>query len=224
MTFTKSPFGPIAKVTPTDVQQPNTPSQRAANGRFSLVASHWRALTVSQRLEWSSAAVDSRREAADAKKSYRSSGYALYSSLSNLWLQAHNDQGTPPVAPPSDEWAGPALTITAAASSGSVVFHGSASTSAGTTIQFEVQRLASGSRKPSKTGYRVAGFSGLDAGDGNEASFAVRPGAYCARYAFVNAATGQRTGFVEIAVTGVALALEQGGADAKPASARKKAA
>jgi hypothetical protein len=61
------------------------------------------------------------------------------------------------------------------------------------------------------------------AGVGNTYALTVTPGVYAARYSFVNKTTGQRTAFVEIPVSGVALGLEDGGADEK-AAARKKAA
>lgn len=87
-------------------------------------------------------------------------------------------------------------------------------------VQFEIQPLKNASRKPAKGGYRVKGFAALAGTTSPPNSYqpTVPPGAYCARYAFVNKSTGQRTAFREIPVVGVALSLEQGGADEAPAA------
>ena len=228
MTFTKSPYGPIAKATPTDVQQPNSPAQRAVTNRMRLVGAFWKSLSVSQREAWGAAALLVRHVSADSKVTFRPSGYQLWSSYTNVWLQAHGDVGTPPSAPPSGEYDAPAFLLSAQCLPNAVLFVGEA-TPAGTVVQFELQPLKSASRKPAKDGYRVAGFAALESGDGNEFELVVPPGAYAARYAFVNLSDGRRTSFVEIPVAGVALSLEEGGTGTaarpqKEGSARRKAA
>ena len=202
----------IARTYVPNPNQPKNAAQRAVTGRFTQVAGFWNALSTSQKLAWATAA-----------QGRKGSGWNMYQSLSNVWLNAHNGVGTPPVNPPSGELATPGISVTASASGSVVTFHGSASTSALYTIQFELQALKNAARKPAKEAYKVAGFAGFDAGDGNEASFSVAPGAYAARYAFVEVASGRRTAFVTIPVSGLALGLEQGGAAEKPASRRKAA-
>ena len=212
MTFTRSPYGPIAKATPTDVQQPNSPAQQASTARLTLVAAHWRNLNTVQKSAWAKAAADYRRVEASSRKSYRLSGYGLYASLSSVWLNSRSNVGTPPSVPPSGEPAMPALTVVATATASVVKFHGSASCPVGFTVQFELQPLRNAARKPSKGGYRVAGFAPFQSEKANDVEFPVVPGAYAARYAFVESSTGRRSGFVSIPVSGVALALEEGGA------------
>ncbi len=223
MTFTKSPYGPIAKTTVTDAQQPNSPAQQAAKARFSLVAASWNALSDSQKSAWGTWAAGQRREDVDSKKSYRPTGFNAYSSLANLWYQANNNTGTPPVAPPAAAYAGSSVTITAVATPNQVTFTGSAALPANTVLQMELQPLKNAARKPSKNGYRVKALAALST-TGFFYTVSAAPGVYAARYAFVNKLTGQRSGFREIAVNGVALALEQGGADEKPQARAKKAA
>ena len=158
----------------------------------------------------------------------------MYSSLSNIWLQAHGDVGTPPSTPPAGEYAGSSVEIFAQASAGRVLFTGNGETPVGTLVQFELQSLKRASRKPSKNGYRVVGFGALTAEGDYEFEVPVAPGVYAARYAFVEASSGRRTGFAEIKVTGLALDVAAGGgekANPTPAppqreggSTRKKAA
>ena len=104
-----------------------------------------------------------------------------------------------------------------------VNFHGSSDTPATYTVQFELQALKRASQRPREDGYRVAGFAPFEICEGDDVTFTVKPGAYAARFAFVELSSGRRTAFTEIPVSGVALAVEQGGAAEKPA-ARKKAA
>ena len=65
MTFTKSPYGPIAKPTVTDARQPNSPAQQAAKARFGLVAASWNALSDQQKSSWGTWAAAQRRVEAD---------------------------------------------------------------------------------------------------------------------------------------------------------------
>ena len=114
------------------------------------------------------------------------------------------------------------MTIAAAATANTITFTGSGALPTGTVVQIEIQGLKRASRKPSRTGWRVKALATL-AGVGNTYALTVTPGVYAARYSYVNKLSGQRTAFVEIPVSGVALGLEDGGADERPVS-RKKAA
>ncbi len=109
------------------------------------------------------------------------SGYGYYRSLSNMWLSAHNNIGTPPSSPPSGEQFAPTISGVASASASSVNFHCSSST--------------------------PVSFAPFETSEGDDVSFTVRLGAYAARYAFVELATGRRTSFVDIPVSGA----EEGG-------------
>lgn len=222
-TFTDTPYGPVVRETVVDAQQPNSPSQQAVKNRFSLVASSWNALTDAQKIAWATWAQTQRRVEPDTKVSYRLTGYNAYSALANLWYQANNNTGTPPVAPPASAFAGSAITISAAATSNTITFTGSAVFPANVVGQFEIQQVKNTARKPSKTGWRVKAVSAFTA-TGTTLAVTVTPGVYVARYAFVNKLTGQRSGFREIAVSGVALGLEDGGADEVSRSRSKKAA
>lgn len=108
------------------------------------------------------------------------------------------------------------------ATANTVTFSGSSTLPANTVVEYGLQLLKRSSRKPAKNGYRVKALAPF-AGTGTTYAITVPPGAYAARYCFVDKATGQRTAFVEIPVSGVALSLEDGGADAAPA-AKKRAA
>lgn len=224
VTFVKTPYGPVARPTVLDPVQPNSASQQAAKNRVRRVAAFWNGLTASQRIAWNSAALLVRKVEEGSKKSYRPTGYNLYSSYANVWLQAHGDAGTPPVAPPSGSYAGSSVAITATASAGKITFSASSLPDSGTLVEIWTQPLRSASRKPAKGGYRVAAYATFATGVGGATyQLTVPAGAYAAGYSFVETATGRRTSRVEIPVTGVALALEEGGAEAAPAS-RKKAA
>ena len=111
VTFTDSPFGPIAKPTVTDAQQPDSPAQMAARGRMRRVGAFWNALTNAQQQGFVVAAKAAREASEDGRKGYALSGYAYYSRLSNVWLNAQGDTGTPPVAPPTTPYGGETITI-----------------------------------------------------------------------------------------------------------------
>ena len=203
--------------------QPDTQARRKITGRFSRVTAFWHALTDAQQDAFDRYSIGEKRVDPQTKRTVRPSGWNIYSSYSNVWLQAHKDVGTPPSLPPVGEFKGSMVVIEAVASEGKITFQGSGSTEPGVLVQFDIQFLKRASRKPAKGGYKVADFATLEAGDGNEFSLFVAPGVYAARYAFVEASSGRRTAFTSIRVNGVVLAVEAGGEAAKP-SARKKAA
>ena len=225
MTFTKSPYGPIARPTVTDAQQPNSPAQQAAKARLTLVAGFWRALGTAEKLAWSEAAASDRRVATDSKKSYRPTGYGLYSSLANVWLNArHNGSGTPPATPPSGELAAPALSVSAEASAGSVTFYGSADTPAGLHGAVRAPGPGGGGAQAREGRVPRGGLRALHERRGRGVRGAGR-GRTRRGTPRSSSRPGRRTSFAEIPVTGVALALEIGGAAEKaPASAKRKAA
>ena len=88
-------------------------------------------------------------------------------------------------------------------------------------VELWLQPLKRASRKPSQGGYRLVEFASFKTVP--TVGVSVAPGAYAGGYRFVNKATGERTGFVAIEVSGVALALQDGGAAEKPATRRKAA-
>ncbi len=82
------------------------------------------------------------------------------------------------------------------------MFVGSGPTGKDTVVEVWLQPLRNASRKPSKNGYRVKGYAVLEEGEANEYLAPTGPRFYAARYCFVDKATGQRTAFREIPVTG----------------------
>ena len=145
--------------------QPDNAARRAVTGRFKRVAAFWNALTDAQQDAFDVYSIGQKRVDPQTKRTVRPSGWNIFSSYSNVWLQAHGDVGTPPSLPPTGVFNGSAVEIRAVASGNQVTFTGTKSTEPGVLVQFELQPLKRASRKPSKEGYNVAGFSALVLGD-----------------------------------------------------------
>ena len=149
------------------------------------------------------------------KVPYTPNAFEAYKHLTQVWYGAHGGVGTPPVAPPTASYVPPSITLEAQASAGTVEFLGTGITGVDTVVEFSLQPLRNANRKPSTDGYRIVGYSGLTAEDDYAYSVSVAPGIYAARARFINLLTGERTAPVYFAVSGVALDLQDGGAESE---------
>ena len=221
--YSETKYGQIAGKAAT-LNDPKTPKQTAARQTLGRSSAFYGALDLDAKNEWRDYAKTLRFTDKKSGVKYVPDAIAAYNSLTDRWLAAHNNVGTPPVSPPSASYVPPSLSMTAQASGGAVIFVGSASTPPGTIVEFWLQKLPNATRKPSAGGYRVVGYSTLEQGDGNEFEVAVKPGPYAGAYRFVQLSTGLATPLVTIPVGGVALRVERGGSEAKPKAAARKAA
>ncbi|RYG26440.1 hypothetical protein EON82_03335 [bacterium] len=112
----------------------------------------------------------------------------------------------------------------AATTAGKVTFTASAANSTNVTTELLLQPLKNANRKPSSRGYRIKAYNSFAAGTLTK-DVTVPPGYYAAAYRFVSKTTGQSTPLVYLAVSGLALGLEDGGTEeAEKPSVRRKAA
>ena len=224
LNFAATEYGTVMRSEPVRKPRNPTPGQLAQENRVRLVSRGWGTLSAASVAEFRAWA-GGQTHVDKAGRPFTPNGYQAYSALALGWYAANGENaGAPPTSPPAGDFVAPTASIDASATSGLVSFAIDADPAPGVLIAFRLQRLRNANRLPAKGGYRLAGYTSL-ANGGITASFAVDPGAYAAEYRFVDKATGQRTALVAIKVSGVALALETGGADVAPAPAsRKKAA
>ncbi|HRK22590.1 MAG TPA: hypothetical protein PLX06_12310, partial [Fimbriimonadaceae bacterium] len=145
-------------------------------------------------------------------------GIAAFIELTVKFLQ-NNPAGTIPLVPPTSEFIGDSITVSASAGTGMVTFTATAPNAAGIMTELLLQPLANAHREPSKNGYRSKQFFNFSAGVLTR-NVTVPAGFYAAGYRFVKASTGQATPLVALPVQTVALSLAKGGA---PAAAKPKA-
>ena len=224
LNFASTEYGSVLRTTPERRPRTYSPAELAQQDRIRRTGRGWSSLTPAQTAAWSKYSAGTTHFDRSGNP-FTPNGYQSYSALSAVWYAANGTANAAPANPPATAWIPPSLTLEASASGSFVNFHGSDSTPAGTVVEFWLQPLKHANRKPSASGYRVAGYAPFELSEGNDVTFPVGHGVFCAGYRFMEKATGRRSAFVPIAVSGVALALEVGGADeaAKPA-ARKKAA
>lgn len=157
---------------------------------------------------------------------YSLSGIAAFAELGTKYLQL-NPNGTLPSTPPTSEFTGDTITVSAAAGTGAIVFTGSAQNGSGITTEVLIQKLASANRKPSPDAYVHADFKAFTTLS-LSVSVPVTAGYYSVAYRFVKASTGQATPLVVLPKVTVALSLA--GTDdapvesAAPTPVRKKKA
>lgn len=152
---------------------------------------------------------------------YSLTGIAAFSELGTKFLQV-TPAGTLPSAPPTTEFTGDVITVSAAAGTGNIVFTGSAANAVGVTTELLIQPLANATRRPQPDAYVSAGFK-VYVGGSLTQNVPVTAGTYSVAYRFVKTTTGQATELVVLPKVTVALSLESSGSDDVPV-AKKKAA
>ena len=192
---------------------PQSPKQTANRINFSRSSKGYSALSPSNLALWKAYAAGQTFVGKKSKTPYTPNAFEAYKHLTQVWLGAHGGTGTPPVAPPTTAYAPPAILLTATAATSAVTIHATASSPAGSVLEIRLQKLSNANRKPSSSGYRIAGYATFETGDGNEFEFVVTPGVYSAQVAWVNLLTGERSPTQTLAVSGVALGVEEGGAE-----------
>ena len=192
---------------------PQSVRQSANRSSFSLSSKGYGLLSPSNLALWKRYSAEQTYIGKKGKVPYTPNAFEAYKKLTQVWLGAHGGAGTPPTAPPTTAYAPPAMGITAQASAGQVTIKGSAVSPANSVLEVRLQRLANANRKPSSSGYRIAGYATFTVEKTNEFSFTVTPGVYSAMVAWVNLLTGERSPYQVLSVSGVALDLQDGSAE-----------
>lgn len=191
--------------------QPKTALQLAQEGRLKRGAQGWGTLTDAQRAAWAQATVTFGLKAKGTRRQKPKllSGSQYYTSLTAKFL-ACTPGGTVPVNPPATKFTGDTVSFTLTATTGNLTVAANQANKAGVKVEILTQRLAAGYRKPAAGGYRVKGYVQFAAGS-LSVNLAVAPGAYSVAVQFVNAATGETSGYQVLGTGVVTLALEDGG-------------
>lgn len=202
--------------------QPNTPAQLARQAAFTKASQTWTTLAPAVVASWRSYSLGLRtRNPLTGRYRSRSARNVFVGRYAKL-LQISATHALPEI--PAGPFVVPDLTVTAAASTGSITFTGSGPTP--TDVRFEalVQRLPSQNAIPAPDGYRSAGIVVLDAADGNKFSVSVTAGHWAVAYNFVDDNSGLETPRVELPVLSVALSVAAGGSEAATSRTTQKRA
>lgn len=197
ITFVQTKGGTVAreKVIP---KNPKTAAQQAARQRMKSAQGAYNTLTAAQLSAWKTYAGGISRRNKRTGEMYRPNANNIFYGLAAKFLQV-TPNGTVPKTPPTTQFVGDVITVTATAGGSKVSFSGSAKNAAGVTTEVLLQSLVNGQRTPKKDGYRTKGFVAFPATP-TPFDVAVPSGWYAAAYRFVNTATGQVTDVVPIGV------------------------
>ena len=200
---------------------PKSSLQVAQRGYFSRASKGYAALSAGQLALWREWAKGQLFVGKKGKKPYAPNAFQAYASLANKFYEANAGVGTAPTSPPTSAFAGDVVTLSAVASANKVTISSSGANASNVVTEIWLQPLKNANRKPSAGAYRVKAYFPFAAGS-LSLPIPVAPGYYAAQARFVNKLSGQAGPMIPLAVTGMALALEDGGADeAAPAAAAK---
>ena len=179
-------------------KNPRTAAQTGVRSNFSKAATSYKNMTPAQVSAWQVYAAGQIRHDSLSGLSYVPSGNTVFVGLAAKFLQI-NPTGTVPLTPPTSAFSGDSLTVTAAGSSGKVIFTGSSSNGTNIKTEFLLQPLKSQNRTASATGYRSKGFLAFTTGPYIQ-NVTVPAGFYVPAYRFVNTLTGQESLLVTLPV------------------------
>lgn len=209
----------------TTPRNPKTSAQSGVRRAMTLASKTYEGMTNGQVAAWEAYGATITRHNPITGKAYTSTGIAAFIELATKFLQMAPN-GTIPVTPPTTEFLGDTITVTASTTPGIVTFTASAPNALGVNTEVLLQKIANGHREPSAKAYVSKGFQSFASGTLTK-NVSVPAGYYAAAYRFVKIATGQATEIVTLPIQFVALSLEDGGqaeasqAAAKPAKAAK---
>ncbi|HZH98168.1 MAG TPA: hypothetical protein VEX38_04290 [Fimbriimonadaceae bacterium] len=205
--YSKGRSGPTLRIK-APVKNPKTSAQTGVRGNLRKASKLYEGMTSSQAKAWTEYGDQQSRSNPVTGDQYTLSGINAFTELATKFLQV-NPAGTVPMDPPSAEFPGDTVTLTASISSGTITFTASGANAAGVTTEILLEPLPSRNRQPSVKALRHQVFKAFASGSLTQA-VSVPPGFYAAGYRFVKTATGQMTPIVMMGVQQV-LTLEAGG-------------
>ena len=192
---------------------PNTPAQQLIRENFTKASGIYRTFNTSQLQAWKNyAQFQTVSDALDGSKS-KPTAFNAFMKLACKFLQVDPD-GTVPTTPPTTGFNGDNVDLTVTGGTGELTFTASAANASGVTTEILLQPLANANRKPQSGAYRHKLFHVFTTGN-LSLDVTVPVGYYAAGYRFVKTATGQASTLQTLAVQGVTLAIESGGANTK---------
>ncbi|HRF60476.1 MAG TPA: hypothetical protein PLH94_11270 [Fimbriimonadaceae bacterium] len=190
-------------------RNPRTAAQEQVRANLTTASQLFKNFTPVQLANWKTYAASITKTNPVTGKTYNPTPLAAFVGLATKFLQA-NPNGTVPLTPPTADFNGDKISVTATGGSGKITFTASAPNSAGVVTELLLQPLKSRNRTPSTIGYRSKAFVVFASGS-LSAIVNVPAGWYAAGYRVVNSATGQDTKLIPLTVNQVTFAVEEGG-------------
>lgn len=207
--YSKSRSGPTARVKGS-VHNPKTGAQRTVRGNLRSASKAYKNMSTSQAAEWQAYGETIIRHNPLTGGTYTSAGINAFVELATKFLQL-NPTGTIPMTPPTTEFVGDTITVSAESETpGQIEFTATAPNASGVTTELLIQQLPSQNREPNPNGYKHAGWKAFASG-GLTTTVNVTSGYYAVAYRFVKTATGQATDLIEIPLVTVGFSVAQGG-------------
>jgi hypothetical protein len=175
------------------------PETAAARERLKEAAEAWASLSMEQLEAWRRYARKIERRSAVGGGVYSPSAYNAFVGLATRFLQANPiDTPSVPLWPPTFDWPGENVTLSAQASEEGAILTASAANRLGVVTEVLIQRLANIRRSP-KPFYKSAAVHRFESGS-LEFELLLNPGAYALAYRFIQASDGQSVGLTALGV------------------------
>ena len=187
--WTKEGIQVVDRETPTN---PKTAAQLAVRAAFKKATQQWKTMTGAQVLAWNNYALARTETEETTNKKFKLSGFNWFTKFAARYFAVNPGATSAPMAPPTSDFAGDTITITAAASSGGSKFSASGANGSTVTTALLIQPLANANRKAMANGYRTKEYFKFVAGT-LDRTVSLPPGYYAVGYEFVNTATGQES-------------------------------
>jgi hypothetical protein len=182
------------------VNDPNTPAQSAVRSSFSKVAKQWRTLPAADAAAWNEYAADQVEFDRMSGNRTSRSGFNWFVAFGTRYLTVNPSKTDAPTKPPTADYNGDAITVSAVAIAGGIKFSASAPNGSKSTTALLVQKLRNANAKPGKQ-FRTKTHFQFASGS-LQTTVALAPGTYAVGYQFVNTDSGQESPFVSLGVVG----------------------
>jgi hypothetical protein len=205
--FTAGRSGPSLRIRVSG-KNPKSPPQRDVRGYFGRAAKAYESLDVEQARNWRNYAAGITHTNPVNGRAYSPAPINVFVQLASKFLQL-NPTGTIPLDPPSSDFVGDSVKVSASVISTGLRFTATAPNAAGVTTEILLQPLPSPNRLPTANAYRHATFKAFASGN-LTVDVEVPPGYYAAAYRFVRNATGQMTDPMALPISQVQMSVMPG--------------
>lgn len=170
---------------------PRTAAQKQARARMTAANQAWSQLSYAEAMAWRFAALDV--AAATGQPALSGQQYFIRLAVRRLLADPHSPL---PTTPPTEAFLGDRVRVTVEPAPRAIRFVADQPCAPGVVAELLAQRIAHPNRSASPLHYRTQAVSGF--GEGLTVDARVLHGNYACAMRFIDAATGQATGLVEI--------------------------
>jgi hypothetical protein len=171
-------------------KNPRSVTQSSRRANLAVAARAAKALSSANVTNWKTYVAGITKHNAVSGAAYHPSWFNAYVGLYADLLLATPGAAAPTTSP-STAYTGDTITITAAGTSGTITYTGSAQQTAGSKTMFLAQKLAAPNRTPGAKKYTILGTSAVPTTPFQVAFSSLPAGTYAVGYKFVNTTTGQ---------------------------------